>query len=291
MFRCMESLLPEFSFLFAFCKSESCLPHVFHDSHTALSHIAFFAMLQWKKRVMQSEGYIMETPYLVYLVDDETNLLELLQSYLESAGLQVRAFANGTEVVSVLEGEQQPHLWILDIMMPDIDGYELLRLIRQKSDVPIIFISARDQDVDKIIGLELGSDDYLAKPFLPRELVIRAKKLLQRTYEKAVHVPAPSQTFQDWVQIGPYLISEKGRQVKEGEELIDLTTKEFELIIYFLHNLGLALNREQILTSIWGDDYIGSDRAVDDLVKRIRKKMSKFPLETVYGFGYRLTRA
>ncbi|WP_031305671.1 response regulator transcription factor [Brevibacillus panacihumi] len=233
----------------------------------------------------------METPYLVYLVDDETNLLELLQSYLESAGLQVRAFSNGTEVVSVLEGEQQPHLWILDIMMPDIDGYELLRLIRQKSDVPIIFISARDQDVDKIIGLELGSDDYLAKPFLPRELVIRAKKLLQRTYEKAVHVPAPSQTFQDWVQIGPYLISEKGRQVKEGEELIDLTTKEFELIIYFLHNLGLALNREQILTSIWGDDYIGSDRAVDDLVKRIRKKMSKFPLETVYGFGYRLTRA
>ncbi|WP_289142501.1 response regulator transcription factor [uncultured Brevibacillus sp.] len=232
----------------------------------------------------------MHTPYLVYLVDDETNLLELLQSYLQSAGLQVKAFSSGIDVLSLLDEQNQPHLWILDIMMPDIDGYELLRLIREKSNVPIIFISARDQDVDKIIGLELGSDDYLAKPFLPRELVIRAKKLLQRTYEKPGVVAAPAQTFQDWVSVGPYMISEKGRQVKEGDELIDLTTKEFELIVYLLHNQGLALNREQILTSIWGEDYIGSDRAVDDLVKRIRKKMAKFPLETVYGFGYRMTR-
>jgi len=232
----------------------------------------------------------MNTPYLVYLVDDETNLLELLQSYLQSAGLQVKAFSSGNEVLPYLDEAHQPHIWILDIMMPDIDGYELLRLIREKSNVPIIFISARDQDVDKIIGLELGSDDYLAKPFLPRELVIRAKKLLQRTYEKPGAVPAQAQTFQDWVTVGPYMISEKGRQVKEGDELIDLTTKEFELIVYFLHNQGLALNREQILTSIWGEDYIGSDRAVDDLVKRIRKKMPKFPLETVYGFGYRMTR-
>jgi len=234
----------------------------------------------------------MNTPYLVYLVDDETNLLELLQSYLQSAELQVKAFSSGIDVLSLLDEQHQPHLWILDIMMPDIDGYELLRLIREKSNVPIIFISARDQDVDKIIGLELGSDDYLAKPFLPRELVIRAKKLLQRTYEKpgAGAAAAPAQTFQDWVNVGPYMISEKGRQVKEGDELIDLTTKEFELIVYLLHNQGLALNREQILTSIWGEDYIGSDRAVDDLVKRIRKKMAKFPLETVYGFGYRMTR-
>lgn len=234
----------------------------------------------------------MDTPYLVYLVDDEANLLQLLQSYLESAGLQVRSFANGSEVVAVLDEPAQPHLWILDIMLPDIDGYELLRLIRQKSDVPIIFISARDQDVDKILGLELGSDDYLAKPFLPRELVIRAKKLLQRTYEKTGPIPvtSPAQSYQDWISIGPYMISEKGRQVKEGDQLIDLTTKEFDLILYLLHNQGMALHREQILTSIWGEDYIGSDRAVDDLVKRIRKKMSKFPLETVYGFGYRLTR-
>jgi two-component system response regulator CssR len=230
------------------------------------------------------------TPYLVYLVDDETNLLELLQSYLQNAGYRVKAFQSGNEVLQVLDEEEQPHLWILDIMLPDIDGYELLRLIRQKSDVPIIFISARDQDMDKIIGLELGSDDYLAKPFLPRELVIRVQKLLQRTYEKSgSYAIQPQQQFQDWITVGPYLISEKGRLVKEGDTPIELTTKEFELISYLLHNQGLALHREQILTAIWGEDYIGSDRAVDDLVKRIRKKLPKFPLETVYGFGYRMT--
>lgn len=232
----------------------------------------------------------MSSPYLVYLVDDEANLLGLLQSYLQNAGYLVKAFQSGNEVLRVLAEEEQPHLWILDIMLPDIDGYELLRLIRKQSDVPIIFISARDQDMDKIIGLELGSDDYLAKPFLPRELVIRVQKLLQRTYEKNAPVAIqPQQQFQDWITVGPYLISEKGRLVKEGDSPIELTTKEFELISYLLHNQGLALHREQILSAVWGEDYIGSDRAVDDLVKRIRKKLPKFPLETVYGFGYRMT--
>jgi two-component system response regulator CssR len=234
----------------------------------------------------------MNRPYLIYLVDDETNLLELLQSYLQNAGFQVKAFQSGAEVLPMLEdGKPQPHLWILDIMLPDIDGYELLRLIRSKSDVPIIFISARDQDMDKIIGLELGSDDYLAKPFLPRELVIRAQKLLQRTYEKsaAPAIASQPQQFQDWVAVGPYLISEAGRLVKEDETLVELTTKEFDLILYFLRNRGRALHREQILAAVWGEDYIGSDRAVDDLVKRIRKKLPKFPLETIYGFGYRMT--
>jgi len=231
------------------------------------------------------------TPYLVYLVDDEANLLELLRSYLQNAGFVVKAFPNGEEVVRALEEQQQPHLWVLDIMLPDIDGYELLRLIRSKSDVPIIFISARDQDMDKIIGLELGSDDYLAKPFLPRELVIRVQKLLQRTYEKTSMTPpaVPAQHYQDWQLVDSYLISEKGRIVKDQDVTIELTTKEFDFIIYMLKNKGQALQREQILAAVWGDDYIGSDRAVDDLVKRIRKKMPKFPIETVYGFGYRIT--
>ncbi|UFJ43431.1 response regulator transcription factor [Brevibacillus humidisoli] len=228
--------------------------------------------------------------YLVYLVDDETTLLELLKSYLENAGYRVKTFQTGEEVLKVLAAEE-PHLWILDIMLPDIDGYELLRQIRSKSEVPIIFISARDQDIDKVIGLELGSDDYLAKPFLPRELVIRVQKLLQRTYERSLLTSpvAGGQQFQDWTTIGPYRLSEKGRLVKEGEQAIELTTKEFDLICYLIHNQGQALHREQILSAIWGEDYIGSDRAVDDLVKRIRKKMPKLPLETVYGFGYRLT--
>lgn len=234
------------------------------------------------------------TPYLVYLVDDETNLLELLRSYLVRAGFEVKTFQSGEEVLAVLN-DTKPHLWILDIMLPDIDGYELLRLIRNKwADVPIMFISARDQDIDKIIGLELGSDDYLAKPFLPRELVIRTQRLLHRTYEKtgrSVTTPAQSPAvYEDWINVSSYFISEKGRLVKENEQMIDLTTKEFDLVLYFIKNQGQALQREQILTAVWGDDYIGSDRAVDDLVKRIRKKMPDFPLETVYGFGYRMTK-
>ncbi|MBA4533337.1 response regulator transcription factor [Brevibacillus halotolerans] len=234
------------------------------------------------------------TPYLVYLVDDETNLLELLRSYLVRAGFKVKTFQSGEEVLAVLD-DTKPHLWILDIMLPDIDGYELLRLIRNKwEDVPIMFISARDQDIDKIIGLELGSDDYLAKPFLPRELVIRTQRLLHRTYEKTgLSVTTPAQSpvvYEDWINVSSYFISEKGRLVKENEQMIDLTTKEFDLVLYFIKNQGQALQREQILTAVWGDDYIGSDRAVDDLVKRIRKKMPDFPLETVYGFGYRMTK-
>lgn len=231
------------------------------------------------------------TPYLVYLVDDETNLLELLCSYLQNAGYQVRTFQSGEEVLAVLD-QEKPHLWILDIMLPDVDGYELLRQIRSKSDVPVIFISARDQDMDKIIGLELGSDDYLAKPFLPRELVIRVQKLIQRTYEKSSFPEAEQSEhkYEDWFQIGPYQISEKGRQIKSDDQEIELTTKEFDLIRYLVHHPGQALHREQILTAVWGDDYIGSDRAVDDLVKRIRKKLPHFPLETVYGFGYRMKR-
>ncbi|WP_255668208.1 response regulator transcription factor [Brevibacillus daliensis] len=235
-------------------------------------------------------------PYLVYLVDDETNLLELLRSYLVRAGLEVKTFQSGEEVLAVLEIDQaKPHLWILDIMLPDIDGYELLRLIRNKSsEVPIMFISARDQDIDKIIGLELGSDDYLAKPFLPRELVIRAQRLLNRTYDKPATsspgIPVSTDNYQDWISVSGYYISEKGRLVKEDEQIIDLTTKEFDLLLYFMQNQGQALQREQILTAVWGDDYIGSDRAVDDLVKRIRKKLPNFPIETVYGFGYRMTK-
>ncbi|MGD8191817.1 response regulator transcription factor [Brevibacillus ginsengisoli] len=234
---------------------------------------------------------VQPTTYIVHLVEDEVNLLELLKPYLQNAGYEVRAFQTGEEALEALKYDA-PHLWILDIMLPDIDGYELLRQIKGKSDVPIIFISARDQDIDKIIGLELGSDDYLAKPFLPRELVIRVQKLLQRTYERGNSLPAsqpPAQGYQDWIQVGPYQISEKGRQIKDAHEQIELTTKEFDLILYLVRNRGQALQREQILTAVWGDDYIGSDRAVDDLVKRIRKKMAKFPIETVYGFGYRMT--
>ena len=130
------------------------------------------------------------------------------------------------------------------------------------------------------MGLELGSDDYLAKPFLPRELVIRTRNLLERVYSTAHHI----------YSIFPYTIDEASRTVKLNEEIIDLTSKEFDLVIYFVKNIGLALSREQIISNIWGTNYFGSDRVVDDLIRRLRKKMQHLRLETIYGYGYRLVK-
>lgn len=185
-----------------------------------------------------------------------------------------------------LKERNQPHLWILDIMLPDVDGFELLREIKSFSpDVPVIFISARDADLDRILGLELGSDDYLAKPFLPRELVIRAKKLLTRVYERLSPVPLRSSQL---VHVPPYTIDIAKRMVIEEGKEIELTSKEFDLLLVFANHPTQAFSREQLLKKVWGDNYFGSDRAVDDLVRRLRKKMPHLRIETIYGFGYRM---
>ncbi|WP_027410750.1 response regulator transcription factor [Anoxybacteroides tepidamans] len=224
--------------------------------------------------------------YQIYLVEDEENLNHLLTSYLEKEGWSVTSFFNGTDASIALKKRQQPHLWILDIMLPDADGFELLREIKAlDADVPVIFISARDADLDRILGLELGSDDYLAKPFLPRELVVRAKKLLQRVYEKSANHLFHSAHL---IHCPPYIIDVEKRMVKEGEKAIDLTSKEFDLLLAFANNFTYALSREQLLEKVWGINYFGSDRAVDDLVRRLRKKMPHLRIETIYGFGYRM---
>ncbi len=218
--------------------------------------------------------------YCVYLVEDDKNLNLVLTSYLQKEGWQVVSFLTGNEAMQAIENP--PDLWILDIMLPDIDGYHLLQEIKAVSpQVPIIFISARDADIDRVVGLELGSDDYLAKPFLPRELVIRSRNLLERIYSPSAQTHT----------ISPYIINEASRMVKLNEEVIDLTSKEFDLLLYFVKNQGLAISREQILTNIWGTDYFGSDRVVDDLVRRLRKKMPQLCLETIYGYGYRLVKS
>jgi two-component system response regulator CssR len=224
--------------------------------------------------------------YRIYLVEDEKNLNELLTSYLEKEGWKVTSFLTGVEAYEALKKTEPPHIWILDIMLPDIDGFELLREIKAAHpDLPVIFISARDADLDRILGLELGSDDYLAKPFLPRELVIRTKKLLARVYEKSLSL-SPSET--ELIKLPPYLIDVQRRMVKEAEKVIELTSKEFDLLLVFARNPACAFSREQLLQKVWGDDYFGSDRAVDDLVRRLRKKLPQLRIETIYGFGYRM---
>lgn len=215
--------------------------------------------------------------FKIYLVEDDKNLNLILTTYLEKEGWQVSSFLTGKDAQKSINNP--PDLWILDIMLPDIDGYQLIKEIKLTTpNIPVIFISARDADIDRVLGLELGSDDYLAKPFLPRELVIRTKNLLERIYGSQYQV----------INIPPYTIEEKSRRVKLEDSLIDLTSKEFDLLLYLAKNQGIALSREQILETIWGSDYFGTDRVVDDLVRRLRKKMPELRIETIYGYGYRM---
>lgn len=221
--------------------------------------------------------------YIIHLVEDEKNLSQVLKAYLEKEGWTVKTFFDGDEAMAAVG--QKPHLWVLDIMLPGTDGYQILKEIKQKEeDVPVIFISARDQDLDRVLGLEMGSDDYLAKPFLPQELVIRAKKLLNRVY-------GSSQTEQKKIELNNYVIDPVGRTVSDKEnndELIDLTTKEMDLILLLTTSVGKAFSREEIIEYVWGENYYGSERAVDDVVRRVRKKMPRIHLETLYGYGYRV---
>lgn len=215
----------------------------------------------------------------IYLVEDDENLNLILTSYLERESFSVKSFLNGLSAKKNIPNA--PDLWILDIMLPDIDGYKLIKEIKATTpDVPIIFISARDADIDRVIGLELGCDDYLPKPFLPRELVIRVKNILDR-YNKEEKLE---------FNISPYTIDRKSRLVSQDEEEIKLTSKEYNLLLYLVENLNIALSREQILEEVWEEDYFGSDRVVDDLVRRLRKKMKDLNIETMYGFGYRMVR-
>ncbi|OZM57114.1 DNA-binding response regulator [Lottiidibacillus patelloidae] len=216
--------------------------------------------------------------YVINIVEDEKSLNEILTTYLKKEDWIVHSFHTGEEA---LASSDEPHLWILDIMLPDIDGFQLLKEVKKKSNVPVIFISARDAELDRVIGLEMGCDDYISKPFLPRELTIRVKNVLQRVYG------SPKQ--QDLVlHCGEYQIFENKRDVLFEGTSLELTAKEFDLLCYFCNHKGVAFSRENILITIWGEDYFGSDRVVDDLIRRLRKKMPNLPLETIYGYGYRM---
>lgn len=218
--------------------------------------------------------------YCIYLVEDESALNEILCMYLRQEGFIVKSFLDGNSALKEINNEEVD-LWILDIMLPDIDGIELLRNIKYKnSTIPIIFMSARNSDIDKITGLELGCDDYIAKPFLPRELVIRSQKILERVYGK----------LQEELTIANYIIDINKRVVSDGEKTIELTSKEFDLLLFFTESAGQALSREQIINRVWGEDYFCSDRIVDNLIKRLRKKMENLKIETIYGYGYRSER-
>ena len=216
--------------------------------------------------------------YKICFAEDEKSLNDLIKSYMEKEGYTVISFYNGTDTLEYI-GKEKVDLWILDIMLGDsVSGYELIKKIREyDKSVPVIFTSARDQDLDKIIGLELGSDDYVTKPYSPKELMLRIGNILKRVYNTS-----------QVLKYETYQVDINKRIVIEDDKEINLTTLEFDLLSLLLCNIGKSFSRDEILNQVWGTDYFGTDRVVDDLVRRLRKKMPKLKVNTIYGFGYRL---
>ena len=217
--------------------------------------------------------------YKIAFVEDEEDLNALIKTYLEHEGYEVTSYLNGTDAIKDID--ENPDLWILDIMLPgDISGYDIIKKIREKNDVvPVIFTSARDEQLDKIIGLELGSDDYITKPYSPKELVLRVNNIIKRVYKNDTQK----------LVYNNYYIDTKKRIVTLNDKEINLTTLEYDLLYMFVTNLGKSYSRDEILNIIWGEDYYGADRVVDDLVRRLRKKCPGLNINTIYGYGYRLT--
>lgn len=216
------------------------------------------------------------------VVEDDANIQNIVSAYLKKEGFPVTVLSSAEDAWQLWE-TQPPDMWILDIMLPGMDGYDFCKKIREESDVPIIIISAKDEEIDKILGIELGGDDYLTKPFSPRELVARVKRLFKRTKP----VAQDNDQEHDKLKVGELLVRKNDRRLFWKGQEIEVTTKEYDMLLLFAENVNRAFSREELLIKIWGDDYFGSDRAVDDLVKRIRKKLDDIQLETVWGFGYR----
>ncbi len=215
--------------------------------------------------------------YRINIIDDEKNLNDLVRTYLEKEGYIVYSFYTYEE--ALLHKDDDVHLWIIDIMLDKNSGFDLLNEIKAcKPDMPIVFMSARDQEFDRIIGLEKGCDEYITKPFNIKEVLLRIHNILKRVYKND---PA-------LIYIDGYTIDEEKRKVLLNDDEIILTTKEYELLLFFIKNKGIAISREQVLSKVWDENYFGSDRVVDDTLRRLRKKMPDLNIKTIYGFGYRL---
>ena len=216
--------------------------------------------------------------HTICLVEDELDLSKLIKMYLEKANYNVVTFDKGEDAIKYIGNKVD--IWILDIMLKDdINGYDIIKEIRKENElVPVIFTSARDQDLDKILGLELGSDDYITKPYSPKELVLRVNNIIKRVY---------GTNDQNIIKYDNYVINLDKRKVTQDDKELRLTTLEFDLLIYLLNNKGKQLSREEILEKVWQEDYFGSDRVVDDLIRRLRKKMN-INVQSIYGYGYRL---
>ena len=217
----------------------------------------------------------------IVVVEDDTNIADLLDLYLRNAGFRVLLAGDGPKGLEIIRRER-PVLVVLDIGLPGpIDGLEVCREIRRDSDVPVIVVTARGDEVDRILGLELGADDYLTKPFSPRELVARVRAILRRGGAKHAADEGP-------VTIGDVMVDPLGRSVTAAGETVVLTAREFDLLLHFVENPGIVYSRRQLLDSVWGSGWIGDERTVDVHVRQLRRKLGDaLPLATVWGVGYR----
>jgi two-component system alkaline phosphatase synthesis response regulator PhoP/two-component system response regulator ResD len=219
----------------------------------------------------------------ILVVDDEANIRELARIYLEQEGYRVVTANDGRQALDSVQSEE-PSLMILDLMLPELDGWEICRRVRASSNLPILMLTARDDDIDKIVGLELGADDYLTKPFNPRELVARVRAILRRT-TLAVQ-PPESQTK----QLGDVVVDPGAREVTIAGQRVNLRAKEFDLLLTLMKHANLVLSREQLLDKVWGYEYYGETRTVDVHIAHLREKLngSSLSIETVWGMGYKL---
>ncbi len=217
----------------------------------------------------------------VLVVDDEPNIVELARLYLHNEGYEVLTADSGPAALDAAR-QMSPDLIVLDIMLPGLDGWEVCRQLRQFSSVPVIMLTARGDDVDKIVGLELGADDYMVKPFNPRELVARVKAVLRRS-EAAP--PADGAVTLAEVRIDP-----ARREASLGNLPMTLRAKEFDLLLYLMQHPGLALGRERLLNAVWGYEFYGDTRTVDVHIAHLRDRLggSRLRIETIWGIGYKL---
>jgi two-component system response regulator ResD len=220
---------------------------------------------------------------LILVVDDEANITELVRIYLEKEGFRVEEACNGEEALCLFD-ELNPALIILDIMLPAPDGWEICRRIRSRSQLPIIMLTAREDEVDKVVGLELGADDYLTKPFSPRELVARVKAVMRRS--------RPPSDSEEIIHADDLVIDAPRRRVTQEGREVELTPREFDLLYILALNRGIVMSREKLLERVWGYDYYGDTRTVDVHIRHMRDKLgedSSHPryLETVWGVGYK----
>jgi len=218
----------------------------------------------------------------VLVVEDEASIASFVAAYLKNAGFDVRTTASGNEALRIVSAEK-PALVVLDLMLPDVDGVEVCKRIRQQGELPVLMLTARDEDVDKIIGLEVGADDYMTKPFNPRELVARVRAILRRAAPDRARRESATLTH------GDLAVDAGRRECRVHGEEVQLAPKEFDLLWELLDHKGLVLTRDQLLERVWGYTFAGDTRTVDVHVRQLRRKLGDAsPIVTVWGVGYKV---